>query len=100
MQNEDSVRTPIYQIDAFTTRRFTGNPAAVMLLEAFPPDATLQAIAAENNLAETIGCAGLRQQRRFPFAATPRWPALRWSWSVLNQGAPLSSFTPPADRLR
>ena len=47
------MRAPIFQIDAFTTRRFAGNPAAVMPLEAFPADATLQAIAAENNLAET-----------------------------------------------
>jgi PhzF family phenazine biosynthesis protein len=47
------MRTPIFQVDAFTTRRFTGNPAAVMPLEAFLPDVTLQAIAAENNLAET-----------------------------------------------
>jgi predicted PhzF superfamily epimerase YddE/YHI9 len=47
------VRAPIFQIDAFTTRRFAGNPAAVMPLETFPADATLQAIAAENNLAET-----------------------------------------------
>src|ERR1700731_1694159 len=53
MQNEVLVRAPIFQIDAFATRRFTGNPAAVMPLDAFPADATLQAIAAENNLAET-----------------------------------------------
>jgi PhzF family phenazine biosynthesis protein len=44
---------PIFQVDAFTTRRFAGNPAAVMRLECFPDDAALQAIAAENNLAET-----------------------------------------------
>jgi predicted PhzF superfamily epimerase YddE/YHI9 len=47
------VRAPIFQIDAFTARRFAGNPAAVMPLEAFPEDAILQSIAAENNLAET-----------------------------------------------
>ena len=47
------MRAPIYQLDAFTTRRFSGNPAAVMPLNSFLPDATLQAIAAENNLAET-----------------------------------------------
>lgn len=47
------MRTPIFQIDAFTTRRFHGNPAAVMPLEAYPADAVMQAIAAENNLAET-----------------------------------------------
>lgn len=44
---------PIFQLDAFATRRFSGNPAAVMLLPEFPEDATLQAVAAENNLAET-----------------------------------------------
>ena len=47
------MRTPIFQVDAFTTRRFAGNPAAVMPMESFPEDALLQAIAAENNLAET-----------------------------------------------
>jgi len=47
------MRTPIFQIDAFTTRRFAGNPAAVMPMGSFLADAVLQAIAAENNLAET-----------------------------------------------
>lgn len=44
---------PIYQVDAFTDRRFAGNPAAICPLPDWLPDATLQAIAAENNLAET-----------------------------------------------
>jgi PhzF family phenazine biosynthesis protein len=44
---------PLYQLDAFATRRFAGNPAAVMVLDAFLKDDHLQAIAAENNLAET-----------------------------------------------
>jgi PhzF family phenazine biosynthesis protein len=47
------MRVPIYQVDAFATKRFTGNPAAVVLLESFPSALTMQAIAAENNLAET-----------------------------------------------
>jgi PhzF family phenazine biosynthesis protein len=47
------MRTQIFQIDAFTTRRFAGNPAAILPMESYPPDATLQAIAAENNLSET-----------------------------------------------
>jgi PhzF family phenazine biosynthesis protein len=47
------MRTPIFQLDAFTTRRFAGNPAAVMPMNSFLGDATLQAIAAENNLSET-----------------------------------------------
>src|ERR1700728_2529750 len=47
------MRLPLYQIDAFTGELFSGNPAAVCPLEAWLPDATMQAIAAENNLAET-----------------------------------------------
>lgn len=44
---------PLYQVDAFTSRAFGGNPAAVCLLESYPDNATLQAIATENNLSET-----------------------------------------------
>jgi len=47
------MRIPIFQIDVFTSRRFGGNPAAVMPMKTFLADAILQAIAAENNLAET-----------------------------------------------
>ena len=47
------MRIPIYQVDAFTDRLFAGNPAAVCPLREWLPDATLQSIAAENNLAET-----------------------------------------------
>lgn len=44
---------PIFQIDAFADAPFSGNPAAVCPLETWLPDETLQAIAGENNLAET-----------------------------------------------
>jgi PhzF family phenazine biosynthesis protein len=47
------MRTPIFQIDAFAAHRFAGNSAAVMPMDRFPDDAVMQAIAAENNLAET-----------------------------------------------
>lgn len=47
------MRIPIFQLDAFTARRFAGNPAAVMPMDTFLEDDVLQAIAAENNLAET-----------------------------------------------
>ena len=43
----------LFQVDAFTSRVFGGNPAAVVPLGEWLPDATLQAIAAENNQAET-----------------------------------------------
>src|SRR5689334_5073150 len=42
-----------YTLDAFTDRVFSGNPAAVCPLETWLDDATMQNIAAENNLAET-----------------------------------------------
>ena len=47
------MKLPIYQVDAFTDRLFSGNPAAVVLLDEWLPDRILTAIAAENNLAET-----------------------------------------------
>src|SRR4030042_2560680 len=47
------MKLPIYQIDAFTSRLFGGNPAAVVVLDRWLPDDVLQGIAAENNLAET-----------------------------------------------
>jgi PhzF family phenazine biosynthesis protein len=43
----------MYQVDAFTGEVFSGNPAAVCPLEQWLPDGQMQAIAAENNLAET-----------------------------------------------
>lgn len=47
------MHAPIFQIDAFAGRLFAGNPAAVVVLQAFPDATLMQAIAAENNLAET-----------------------------------------------
>ena len=44
---------PIYQVDAFTSKLFGGNPAAVVPLEKWLDDALMQNIAAENNLSET-----------------------------------------------
>ena len=47
------MKLPLYQVDAFTDKLFGGNPAAVCVLTGWLADETLQAIAAENNLAET-----------------------------------------------
>lgn len=47
------MKLPIYQIDAFAEKPFEGNPAAVCPLEDWLSDEILQAIAEENNLAET-----------------------------------------------
>ena len=56
-----------YQVDAFATRVFEGNPAAVCPLESWPDDGLLQAIAEENNLSETAF-----------FVPTEKGYGLRW----------------------
>lgn len=43
----------LYQVDAFATSIFNGNPAGVCPLEQWLPDQQMQAIAEENNLSET-----------------------------------------------
>jgi PhzF family phenazine biosynthesis protein len=55
------MRLRLFQVDAFASRVFAGNPAAVVPLDDWLPDATLQSIATENNLSETaffVGAAG------------------------------------------
>lgn len=49
----ENMKVSMYQVDAFTAKLFSGNPAAVCLLDRWPDDATLQSVAAENNLSET-----------------------------------------------
>ncbi len=53
----------IWTIDAFTDRPFTGNPAAVMLVEEFPPDSLCFQIAAEMNLSETAFIKHITEDR-------------------------------------
>lgn len=47
------MKLTIYQVDAFTSKLFGGNPAAVIPLEEWLDDAVMQNIALENNLSET-----------------------------------------------
>ncbi len=47
------MKLPYWHVDAFASRPFNGNQAAVMPLDEWLPDETLQAIGAENNFAET-----------------------------------------------
>ena len=47
------MRLRLFQIDAFASRVFRGNPASVCPLESWLDDVALQAIARENNQAET-----------------------------------------------
>lgn len=61
---------PFTVVDAFTDRPFAGNPAAVMVLDAWPDDALLQAIALEHNLSETAFAV--------PLGGAEAEYALRW----------------------
>jgi PhzF family phenazine biosynthesis protein len=62
------MKLPIYQVDAFTSRMFGGNPAAVVLLDEWLPNSIMQNIALENNLSETafvIACEDQSELRWF-----------------------------------
>ena len=59
------MKLTLYQVDAFASQVFTGNPAAVCPLEKWLPDPLLQAIAEENNLAETAFFVPLSGTSRF-----------------------------------
>jgi len=103
------MRLKLFQVDAFTDRQFGGNPAAVVPLEQWLPDATLQAIAAENNLSETAYF--VKQGERYHL----RWftPACEvnlcghatlataWVlWEKLGERAPLLRFDTRSGELR
>ena len=68
-----SQELPLFVVDAFASSVFHGNPAAVVPIGAapFPPDDVLQAVAKENNLAETAFF-------RADAAAAPGRFHLRW----------------------
>lgn len=57
------MKLPLYQIDAFTTQVFQGNPAAICPLESWLPESTMQKIAGENNLSETAFFVPLKNNR-------------------------------------
>jgi PhzF family phenazine biosynthesis protein len=62
------MKIPLFQIDAFTSQVFRGNPACVCPLDRWPKDLLMQAMAAENNVPETAffqGGAGKYSLRWF-----------------------------------
>jgi PhzF family phenazine biosynthesis protein len=67
-----------YQVDAFADRPFAGNSAAVMPLDAWLPDESLQAIAMENNLSETAFTVPVRQNGPAPGEEEGVDYELRW----------------------
>jgi PhzF family phenazine biosynthesis protein len=86
----------IWLVHAFTDRVFTGNPAGVVPLDRWLPDATLQAIATENNLSETAffvptGLKGNYQLRWF----TPETEVPLCGHATLAAGAILLSEIEP-----
>lgn len=90
------------QVDAFAERAFTGNPAAVMPLDAWPDDAVLQAIAAENNVAETAFLVPCRE----PHADhelrwfSPRTEVAMCGHATLAAGHVMLGDAPERDRVR
>src|SRR5437763_14891001 len=56
---------PIYQVDAFTSEPFRGNPAAVCLLDEPADERWMQDVAAEMNLAETAFVVAAAKDNRF-----------------------------------
>jgi PhzF family phenazine biosynthesis protein len=84
------MKLPLYHVDAFTSHVFAGNPAAVVPLEDWLDDGTLQAVAAENNLSETAYIVGgrARYQIRWMTPTTEvdlcGHATLASAWVVLN----------------
>jgi len=91
------MRVPIYQLDAFTSERFAGNPAAVMVLERFPDDALMRAVAAENNLAETAFLVPEGDQYRLRWF-TPRVEVPLCGHATLASAAVVMERLQPARR--
>ena len=60
-----STGIPIWQVDAFADQPFTGNPAAVCLLDRYPSDQWLQHVAAEMNLSETAFLVPTSEENSF-----------------------------------
>lgn len=89
-----AMKLRIWQVDAFADRVFAGNPAAVVPLPSWLPDRTLQAIAQENNLAETaffVGDSGDYRLRWFtPTVEVPLCghATLASAWVIFSELAP------------
>jgi len=78
----------IWVVDTFTDRVFTGHPAAVVPMERWLPDVTLQAIASENRLSQTafVAPAGLKGNYQLRWF-TPRGEAPMSGHATLAAGA-------------
>ncbi len=95
------MKLKLWQVDAFAERAFAGNPAAVVPLQSWLPDETMQAIANENNLAETAffvpHATGMGSYDLRWFTPTVEVPlcghaTLASGWVVLNELMPSADF--------
>ena len=66
----------IFQVDAFTDKVFSGNPAAVVPLKNWPEEKIMQQIAGENNLSETAFFVPEKGRRLSYTMVLPRLPRL------------------------
>jgi PhzF family phenazine biosynthesis protein len=87
----------LFQIDAFASSVFSGNPAAVCPLPEWLPDATLQAIAEENNLSETAFIVTEKDRRRIRWF-TPREEVPLCGHATLASGFVVLNYLEPSAR--
>lgn len=96
------MRVPFTQVDAFADAAFGGNPAAVLQLDAWPEDAVLQQVAAENNLSETaflVPDASGEADRELRWF-TPTEEVMLCGHATLASGHTLLSADPALERVR
>ena len=89
-----------YIVDAFTDKPFHGNPAAVLLLDRWLPDETMQAIAAENNLAETAFAVKEGERYRLRWFTPSMEEELCGHATLATSFVILSFVEPDADEVR
>ena len=89
-----------YIVDAFTDKPFSGNPAAVLIMDRWLSDATMQAIAAENNLAETAFVVREGERYRIRWFTPMMEEELCGHATLAASYVILSFFEPDADEVR
>lgn len=89
-----------YIVDAFTDKPFSGNPAAVLVLDRWLSDETMQAIAAENNLAETAFVVKEGERYRIRWFTPMMEEELCGHATLAASFVLLTFFEPDADEVR
>ncbi len=89
-----------YIVDAFTDKPFHGNPAAVCVMDRWLSDETMQAIAAENNLAETAFAVREGDRYRIRWFTPMMEEELCGHATLAASFVLLTFFEPDADEVR